>query len=166
MAEEHPTYQRLPGSGGGGFQRCRLWLGPDHLLQVASTPVGERYKRFYFADIQALILRRSRSGLWWGIVWLAITALHGVPVFFGVEPEGLIFLGTSGGICLLIALLVLIRGRSCFCTIRTAVQTEELPSLRRLGTARKVLVRLRPLIEAAQTTATPAGVAAATFDSP
>ena len=39
---------------------------------------------------------------------------------------------------------------STACTIRTAVQTEELPSLNRVRKADKVLARIRPLIESAQ----------------
>jgi len=41
-------------------------------------------------------------------------------------------------------------GPSCICSLRTAVQTEELSSLNRLRRARKVLNRIRPLIAAAQ----------------
>ena len=41
-------------------------------------------------------------------------------------------------------------GTTCRCLIRTAVQTEELPSLRRVRNADKVLARIRPLIESAQ----------------
>ena len=43
-------------------------------------------------------------------------------------------------------------GPTCSVTIRTAVQTERLPSLGRLRIARRVLARVRPLITAAQTT--------------
>ena len=49
----------------------------------------------------------------------------------------------------------LIKGPTCNCYLRTAVQIKELPSLSRLKRARKVLARLRPLITAAQGALTP-----------
>jgi hypothetical protein len=51
------------------------------------------------------------------------------------------------------AILLLVNnlsGATCACQIRTAVQTEELPSLRRVTQTRKVLDKIRPLIAAAQ----------------
>lgn len=156
MADQPPTYIRLPGGGGSGFARYRLWLGPDHLLQVASTAVGERYRRFYFADIQAFVLRRSRSRFWWGLFWLVLTIGAGVLVLAMDEPIARGFFGGTAGACALGCLLSLLFGRNCLCTVRTAVQTEEVPSLRRLRVARKVLARLRPLIEASQGVASPA----------
>jgi hypothetical protein len=41
-------------------------------------------------------------------------------------------------------------GPTCTCHLRTAVQTEELPSLSRVRRVRRVLNRIRPLIVAAQ----------------
>ena len=46
-------------------------------------------------------------------------------------------------------------GTTCACQIRTAVQTEELPSLCRVRQTRKVLDKIRPLITAAQGEITP-----------
>jgi hypothetical protein len=43
-----------------------------------------------------------------------------------------------------------LRGPTCACTLRTAVQTEELPSLCRLPKTRRILNLLRPLIAQAQ----------------
>ena len=40
-----------------------LWLGKDHLLLVESNGYSERYKRFYFKDIQALIIRKTKVGI-------------------------------------------------------------------------------------------------------
>jgi hypothetical protein len=64
----------------------------------------------------------------------------------------------------LLAFLVanLLLGPTCVCHLKTAVQTEELPSLRRLRRARKVLARLRPLIVAAQGELTLGEIAART----
>ena len=43
-----------------------------------------------------------------------------------------------------------VRGATCACQLRTAVQIEDLPSLSRLRRTRKVLAKIRPLIAAAQ----------------
>ena len=69
------------------------------------------------------------------------------------EPAGKITLGIITGIFGFFLFLNLLRGPTCSCHLRTAVQHEELPSLRRVRNAEKVLARIRPLIEAAQGTA-------------
>jgi hypothetical protein len=46
-----------------------------------------------------------------------------------------------------------ISGPTCRCHLTTAVQTNELPSLKRVARANRVLSRLRPLIAAAQSEA-------------
>src|SRR5436305_8222975 len=38
-----------------------LWLGKDHLLCIDTTGYTETYKRFYFRDIQAIVIRRTES---------------------------------------------------------------------------------------------------------
>ena len=150
MAADPKIYRKLPGTGTGGMQRFRLWLGPDHLLQVASTAIGERYKRFYFADIQAFVVRRTAGFMGWSIGWIAAVAFFGI---IGATVDGApakITFASIAAVFLVLLLIHLAFGPTCECTVRTAVQTEQLVSLKRLGTARRVLARLRPLIEAAQ----------------
>lgn len=150
MAADPKIYRKLPGTGTGGMQRFRLWLGPDHLLQVASTAIGERYKRFYFADIQAFVVRRTAGFMGWSIGWIAAVAFFGL---IGATVDGApakITFASIAAVFLVLLLIHLAFGPTCDCTVRTAVQTEQLVSLKRLGTARRVLARLRPLIEAAQ----------------
>lgn len=150
MAAAPIIYRRLPGTGTGGMQRFRLWLGPDHLLQVASTAIGERYKRFYFADIQAFIVRRTAGYIGWSVAWSAATAFFGLiaavvdgaPAQWTFACIAAVFLALLG--------IHLALGPTCECTVRTAVQTEPLTSLKRLRTATRVLAQVRPLIEAAQ----------------
>lgn len=149
-APTNKPYRKLPGRGTGGFKVCRLWLGDDHLLLVQASSFGERYKRFYFADIQAFLLRRTAGYVAWAIVWLlAVAACAGLAL--NIDPPGRwIVLGVAalllGGLAAHLAF-----GPTCACQVRTAVQSEDLPSLKRLRTARRVIAQLRPLIEAAQT---------------
>jgi hypothetical protein len=150
VAKKPKVYQRLPGVGARGFQRIRLWEGPDHLLFVASSALGERYKRFYFADIQAIVFRKTAAWLGWAIFLLAAVAIFGLAGVGISETAGRIVMFTITGALLIILAVHAARGPTCRCVIRTAVQIEELPSLKRVRNADKVLARIRPLIESAQ----------------
>lgn len=155
MARQPKLYTRLPGRGTAGFQHSRLWLGSDHLLLVSSSTIGERYKRFYFADIQAILLRKTAHLMIWSIVWALLAASFGLLAIASEEVPARATFATFAAIFGIAFLLHLTRGPTSQCHVRTAVQTEELPSLRRLRTARKVLAQLRPRIEAAQMPASP-----------
>lgn len=152
-------YARLPGSGprkgGPGIAvsriTCRLWLGDDHLLQVESAGgYSENYKRFYFRDIQAIYLHKTNS---WQTANFVLGAFAGLFLLWtgliGNTPGGIV-LGIITGLFVFFLVLNVLRGPTCRCHIRSAVQLEELPSLNRRRTAEKVLLRLKPLIEAAQ----------------
>jgi hypothetical protein len=139
--------------------RSSLWLGKDHLLGVDSTGYTEEYKRFYFRDIQAVVVRRTNRLRTFNIVlggfamfflFITITVIGPPGTWDGGEMTGGSFLL---GIVAVFGLLMLInnlKGPGCACHLRTAVQTELLPSLTRLGRVRKVLARIRPLIEEVQ----------------
>ena len=163
MDTEAPIkYRRLPGRGaGGGFRawgvRCTLWLGPDHLLSVERTNFTEDYRRYYFKDIKAIIVRRTRR---WGAVTAVLLTLllllvggfsiaaMKAPPFDRMLP--VIFAGILS-MPLLVALLVhLVRGPTCICHLRTPVQQEQLPSLNRLWKARRTLARIQAAIDAIQ----------------
>ena len=159
MAATPKDYHRLPGRGlrKQGFlsfsvagSRARLWLGKDHLLMVESQFYREDYRRFYFRDIQAFVLRRTNQGRFISITLAVLVLLFGsisVGSAGGVEPY--FFWIVTAGFALFLLWNTLL-GPTCECHLRTAVQMEELPSLRRLRRARRVLDRLRPLIIAAQ----------------
>ncbi len=138
------------------YTRSSLWLGKDHLLCIDSSGFSESYKRFYFQDIQAVTIRLTKRRVVWNWVLGVPTAICiGVGLRNLVTGRGLdwptiitgIVLTTLFGLPLLINNL---RGSTCSCQLRTAVQTEDLPSLCRLPKTRRVLARLRPLIAAAQ----------------
>src|ERR1035438_3817814 len=48
-------YSRMPGRS-GLVVRDSLWMSADHLLSVRRNPFSESYRRYYFADIQAIVL--------------------------------------------------------------------------------------------------------------
>ncbi len=138
------------------YIRSSLWLGADHLLGIDSNGFSETYKRFYFRDIQAVTLRRTRRRLVWNCALGVLVTLfvmgwaYGLALSPSTRWEEIV---PWGVITLVLAIPLLINsllGPTCVCQLRTAVQTEELPSLCRLRKTRKILNRLRPLIAAAQ----------------
>ncbi|MEP6662720.1 MAG: hypothetical protein ABJC04_03550 [Verrucomicrobiota bacterium] len=158
MAKTH-EYKKLAGRGtrfeGGRFiagyrLRATLWLGLDHLLLILSTSFNQEFKRFYFKDIQAFTLRQTKRAFAWNVI---LGVLAGIFFFFTILIKNqvawwiFIGVGTIFAISLLINFLL---GPTCITQIKTAVQTEELSSLKRLRTARKVLHQLRPIVEQAQ----------------
>ena len=70
MPKTKSIYRSFGGKGATLTYYARLYLGPDHLLQTASTGYSETYKRFYFRDIQAIVIRKTNAGLFWTFFWL------------------------------------------------------------------------------------------------
>ena len=140
--------------------RSNLWLGSDHLLCVETEGFSENYRRFYFRDIQAITLRQTQRALVIALVTGVVTALFAALAIYFNDVNGKWVLGILATLCGIPFLLNLVYGPTCACQLRTAVQTEDVPSLGRVRRARRVLNRLRPLIVEAQGQLTPEEVAA------
>jgi len=139
----------------GGFavvSACRssLWLGPDHLLSVESEGYTESYKRFYFRDIQAITMRKTGRIVVLALVSGCLSGLCGIVALAWDAIEAKWVFGILAGIFAVPFVLNLLYGPTCACQLRTAVQTEDLPSLGRVRRVEKILTRLRPLIAEAQ----------------
>ncbi len=152
-------YKRLtrttgrPGFSVASQSRGSLWLGPDHLLCVFSGGYTETYKRFYFRDIQAIIIRQSKRRLIWNAILgpfllLSLGAL--ATYLLNRDDVGIVLFVFFAVIILPPFVINNILGTACICYLRTAVQVEQLPSLHRLPKARRVLAQIQPLIAAAQ----------------
>lgn len=165
MAES--TYQRLTKSRNRSefaiisASRSSLWLGADHLLCLDSNGYAESYKRFYFRDIQAITFKRTKRYQWWNVIcgiltagFLLLTILTAPKTsparWTSGEIAGGIVLGFVTGLCLLLLVINWSLGPTCKCALRTAVQTEDLPSLCRVRRSRNVLEKIRPLITTVQ----------------
>ncbi|MGB8355532.1 MAG: hypothetical protein WCD79_16660 [Chthoniobacteraceae bacterium] len=159
--KKEKEYRRLPGRGYAGSGpvavarvMSRLYLGKDHLLRVNASWV-ENYRRFYYNDIQAIIVSRTQRFLIWTIILAVLCAgflfwcvtvhnqygritLACISAFFGA------FLVGNG-----------LYGPTCRVKIVTHTGSEPLPSLKRVRTARKVIALLKPEIQAAQGTLEP-----------
>jgi hypothetical protein len=130
--------------------RSTLWKGKDHLLSITYTYGTERYKRFYYKDIQAFVTRKTVSGKIQNIAMGAMAVFFGV-LAYGIDaPEGLWIFGILSALMALLLLVNVILGPTCECRIQTAVQKEKLKSLHRWKTAVKALKMILPLIHVAQ----------------
>ena len=176
MAAEPISYTRLPGRGlriavfAVTATRGRLWLATDHLLAVDSTTASESYRRFYFRDIEAFVIRRTaRRHVWnWVLLFGALVTAGPFFGFWSSSPSDAlppIGIGVAAFWLILIFINTL-RGPTCQTHVRTAVQLEHLPSLSRVKVARKVLAMVRPIIDEAQGRVTEEEYAAAPWIAP
>ena len=135
----------IPGS------RAALWLASDHILQVRSSLVSEDYRRFYFKDIQAFVIRSTNRRKYLNITF--VIALVLLLMLFSLLYEGNSLVGFVAIFTLIFGLPLLVNvllGPTCDVSIRTAVQEEALPSLCRVRRARRVIDRIRPQIHTEQ----------------
>ncbi|MBR9981409.1 MAG: hypothetical protein KFF50_10320 [Desulfatitalea sp.] len=148
MAGKPATYKKFPGRWFSPFARRSLWEGPDHLLWVESSLMQEHYKRFYFKDIQALVVRRNALQHVWTLFWGVLLLLTGG---LALRTAGSAFVLETITILWALCLLInLIKGPCCECDLQTAVQLERLTTLVRERRAYKVADRIKMLAEAAQ----------------
>ena len=164
MTSPAPAYRKLPGRGLAFAGIGRLWLAEDHLLEVESLLIHERYRRYFLPDITALVVRRTKVRLAWNIV-------HGVLGFGGAllagglvwggtfvkEEEPRIMLWVFAGmiapfavVFIVLFLLNTFLGPTCRCHLQTSAGWHPLAAPTRLRSARRVVALLTPIIEAAQ----------------
>jgi hypothetical protein len=149
MASLAPTYRKLRGRSSKMGATCRLWLADDHLLSVRSSGYTEDYKRFFFRDIQAIVISQTFTDKVYSVIFGTICVVC-TPLAATQGPGWNIFWGTLFVIFAALLGVNIWRGPTANCKIRTAVQTEELPSLNRLRLAEEVVRQIKPLIEQAQ----------------
>lgn len=140
---KNKPYKRFPGSR-TFLAKDSLWLGQDHMLYVVMWFISEEYRRFYFKDIQAITIHRTPGFkrlnilfaiLWAGALLAALASDSGVDIFFFVVT----------GIIAVFFIVHLLRGPTCECHIRTAVQNVKLTPLKREKKAKKVIKHLTAL---------------------
>jgi hypothetical protein len=139
------SYRRLPGRGRkSGFLHsiggsCSLWRTDDHLLLVESNGITESYRRFYFKDIQAVVIQKTNFSRNFNYITASILFISAILHFSNVMGNG--FLDSALMFVLFISLISLVlnysMGVTCTCRIITPVQDEDIPSLKRLRNAVK-----------------------------
>jgi hypothetical protein len=129
--------------------RTKLYLGTDHLLLIEQLILVERYKRFYFRDIQVITATQSARWIVFGAIW-GFLALIAAFSFFVHNPVvltlGLFFAALFG----FAFVHNIIRGPTCIVRLRTAVQTHRVAPLERIRDFRKGMETIEPLIRDAQ----------------
>jgi hypothetical protein len=138
----------------------RLWLADDHLLLATTTGYTEEYRRFYFADIQAIFIRKTNAGAvgnW--ILVSVVVILIGMGIIF---RKDLIFVAFLVALPLVLLTVTALFGSNCTVEIQTAVSTQLLTPLTRLRASKKIIAQLVPLITAAQGETTPEQLATIT----
>jgi hypothetical protein len=148
MAVEFP-YQKLPGRCRGLFVRGSVWLGADHFLSVKNLRFTEDYRRFYFRDVQAIVIRKTPrfyAPVWWLVALLACTVGR---LFLPPLPRSIL---SAAIFAIAIWVVAAALFRSCRCHVQTAVSREEIPAWVRLGEARRAVEALTSKIAEAQGT--------------
>ena len=151
MEENRERYRKLPGHRRGFLFGSSVWLGSDHLLLVKSARFREEYKRFYFRDVQAIVVAKARRfhistrAAAIAALWLfALAPIH------GLERNLQAWFWAAGSAALVVAWVFFSAARGCRCRIYTAVSSEELPSLYCIDTARRFLEKVEPYLAQAQ----------------
>jgi hypothetical protein len=144
----NPTqeYRRLPGRS-GLLIRHSLWMKPDHLLRVRANPFSQQYRRYYFADIQALVLTElhGTAAFYWYAAAVSLGVLSGLLVN-NAHP----LWAALSGIFAVLAFYLGWRVPNCVCYLKTSVSTDKLPSLLHLSAARTAVPMVLVEIEKAQ----------------
>jgi hypothetical protein len=134
--------------------RYRLHLGADHLLYVRDEYLAERYQRFYFRDLQAIILQNTPTRTIFttvNIIAVATFALALTVMFLLEAPLASLLIVAVIGLGWLVSLIInQQRGPTCACYFQTAVGTEQIQAVNRFRIAERIINRIQPLINAAQ----------------
>jgi hypothetical protein len=147
MPRSPVPYKRLRGLGTTLLQHIRLYQGPDHYLQITSTGYSESYRRFYFQDIQAILIQRHRGFEVQAVVTVGLM-LFCLALALVLGIEGAVVFGGLSGLLGVLLVVHWILGPTCRCYIQTAVQTERLRSLGRMKRARALVNLTRSLLAA------------------
>ena len=149
MANGYKKIASTAASGRLATTTMSLWQGGDHLLQVERDGYNEVYRRFYFADIEIFSVRIDKRQ--WTITFV-FGALVGLFIFFAILATGIargVFLGI-GGFFVIPMIYNWMRGPTCVVHLTTAVQREEIASVRRVKGALRLLEVVRQASAAAQ----------------
>lgn len=153
MAKTKPYRKIRAASGSGLVAQNSLWVGADHLLAVANTHGMENYKRYYFAEIQALVAHRTtawRMGNFLLGLVAALLLVPGVISHVQGEAEAAVTLFVLGGVVFVVFAWHLLEGPTAKLFVQTATSYDRLEGVSRWRRARKVIARIEPIVREAQ----------------
>ena len=144
-------YHQLTGKRRVYHTFTQLFLGPDHLLLMHSSRFEERYQRFFYKDIQALVVTALPNRTWMQVSLGVLSAALFLVAATLISIAGWrVVLGMVAVIPALVALVDYFRGQRCRMILKTPVSNETLPAVSRMSTAALVISRLKPAIELVQ----------------
>jgi hypothetical protein len=150
------AYRKFSGQRGTLISVEQLWAGDDHLLLVSTSFAVEQYRRFYFQDIEAFVIRPTRTQRKWVIANSICLGLFGLLTLLvvGRHPSndaiaGGIFLGVVATLFLIALLYQLVKGPSCVSFLQLRTGLERLGAANRVRLALRMRDRLAALIGAA-----------------
>lgn len=145
------SYRRLPGRSLNPVTASTLWVASDHLLLITSPGyLLERYRRFYFRDIQALVLHKTRRRAVINMVLGVPAAMCLLGMLAVSNLLAWIFLGVPAALLLVAASINTLRGPACITRVVTAHSDQVMHALSRLRPAEKVVAQLQPALLSAQ----------------
>ena len=164
MSATKQPYERLTRPRLGLNGMGSLWLGSDHLLLVTNTLAVERYRRWYFPDLQALVMRKNAARMIWNIILgsVAFLLLAGaVACVIGSGSASLsddiialyvmaAVLGILGMVFVTAGAINFVMGPSCTLFIQTPHGLERLSTPNRVAGVEKLTARVQPLLLAVQ----------------
>lgn len=149
MKKSFENYTVLTGNHG---RRGSLWKGEDHLLAVEGRgvifPYSEHYRRVDYKNIQAIthVLTKRYWIILFALLIPMLLLAGGAALALSTEKApiaitlGVIFLPFLGMLTWHMAL-----GKTCVCTLQTAVQNLRLKPLTRINKARQVMSEIQSL---------------------
>jgi hypothetical protein len=129
--------------------RTKLYVGTDHLLLVEQLILVERYKRFYFRDIEVITATPSARWIVFGVLW-AFLALLAALSFLIPHPLGIgagTFFTALFGFAFVHNMLL---GPTCIVRVTTAVQSHRVAPLERIREFRQRMETIESLIRQSQ----------------
>jgi hypothetical protein len=129
--------------------RTKLYVGTDHLLLVEQLILVERYKRFYFRDIEVITATPSARWIVFGVLWASLAFLAALSFFIHqplVIGAGIFFTALFG----FAFVHNMILGPTCIVRVETAVQSHRVAPLERIREFRQRMETIESLIRQSQ----------------
>jgi hypothetical protein len=129
--------------------RTKLYVGTDHLLLVEQLILVERYKRFYFRDIEVITATPSARWIVFGVLWASFAFLAALSFFIHqplVIGAGIFFTALFG----FAFVHNMILGPTCIVRVETAVQSHRVAPLERIREFRQRMETIESLIRQSQ----------------
>ena len=164
MSTAAPVYRKVPGGGLSWKGIGSLWLAEDHLLESSSIVILEQYRRFFFTDARAFVVRRTKVRFIWSWILGGVGAVFALVAlsawWFGAANAAEdwhfalyvpAFLFGFGAVVFLVLLVInLSLGPTCRCHLLTSTGWHALSAPTRLGRAVEAQAQIVSIIQTAQ----------------